>query len=218
MGLQDRIYGVIFCRVGSQASPRHRQVLSSTLVALELLPRQDEHPPLTRNMFSLTAADYRTPGLYKELVVHFGLTLKDIESTWDVWLDKLESFLERLEWREARLHLELEREERRYEYCWSVPAEATPAVRSSWKLAGGPRELGGEAGRTRDAVSETTAALQRSPDDPDLLYQLILGLGRLRRYDEALEHFVQLEAIDPEMARSVPPECLQSWADRCLLS
>ncbi len=109
-------------------------------------------------------------------------------------------------------------EESRYEYRWSVPAGGSPADRSSWKLEGGPRELGDRAGRFREAVSEAEEALQRSPNDPELLHRLISYLGRLRRYDEALPYFTQLEASNEERAADVPIEHLQPWADRCLLT
>ena len=74
MGATDRVYGSIFCYVGSANSSDYARKVSAVLWALESLPLDDGYPPLTRNIFSLTASHYGIPGLYKELTIHFGLS------------------------------------------------------------------------------------------------------------------------------------------------
>lgn len=137
MGHTVRIYGGIFCHAPGGAEPGLGRVRSSVLLALHALPRDDEYPQLTRNMFSLTAADDPTPGLYRELVLHLGLTLKDGQfgDVWDVWLDKLESFLERMPWTSARLHLELELPPGgHHSYRWERSFDGSPADRAAWRF------------------------------------------------------------------------------------
>jgi pentatricopeptide repeat protein len=220
VGYTVRIYGAIFCHAGSSASPRFEQVRTSALLALHLLPHDDEYPPLTCNMISLTADDYRTPGMYRELVLHLGLTLKDGVTggdVWDVWLDKFESFLERTPWTSARLHLELELPPGGHlSYRWELCPGDSLADRATWRFEGGPRELGERVRRFRKAAAEAEAGLRSSPDDPELLERMISCCGRLRRFEDALGYLERLRKVDPERAEKVPVESLASWADRCL--
>ncbi len=224
MGNTVFIYGAIFCYAGSRsASSYFDQVRASVLMALDALPRSDDYPPLTRNMVALTADDDLAPGLYNQFVLHLGLTLKNghFGEVWDVWLDKFESFLERVPWTSARLHLETEipakgSQDRKLSCGWELPTGASPADRTAWRFEGGPRELGLQLGRFRDAVAEAEAGLRSSPDDPELLHQLISYCARLRRHEEAVAYWERLKEVDGERAQSVPAEWLASWADRCL--
>lgn len=223
MGHTVRIYGAIFCYAGSRsAGSNFDQVRTSVLRALDAFPRVDDYPPLTRNMIALTADDDPAPGLYKELVLHLGLTLKNghFGEVWDVWLDKFESFLGRVPWTSARLHLELEvpatgSQDHKLSCCWELSTGASPADRTAWRFDGAPRELGLQLGRFRDAVAEAEAGLRSSPDDPELLHRLISCCARLRRHEEALTYWERLKEVDPARAQSVPAEWLASWADRC---
>lgn len=183
-----------------------------------MLPLEDDYPALTRNMFSLTASRYPIPGLYKELVIHFGLTVKDIKEQWDVWLDKFESVLEIIEWRAARAHLEFEYTpdglaEHRFDYRWAFPHGAGRTDRASWEFEGGPREFGGRVPRYREHALEIKKRLAANPDDAASLRSLIDALSRLRAYDELLEYWERLESIDREAADSVPYETLVSWGE-----
>lgn len=212
MAVGDQMYGAIFCRIGQNKGPRHRLVRSKCLMALAALPPEDEYPPLTRNMFSLTSPDYRTPGTYKYVVVHFGLAIKDIREDWDTWLDKFECFLELLEWDWARLHLDLEREGR-YEYQWRTGS--SPAARDTWSFEGGPREFGGLVPRLRDGVVELERELMSDAENPELLEQMVSSLLRLRRYEEAIRYWDRLDTVDFERSIRCSLE-LQPWSERCL--
>jgi hypothetical protein len=218
MGSIDLIYGSIFSYVGGQSHPDYARRISETLWALELLPVEDDYPPLTRNMFSLTASRYAVPGLYQKLVIHFGLTVKNIEEEWDTWLDKFESVLEIIEWREARAHLEFEYApdglaEKRFDYRWAFPHGAGRTDRASWEFEGGPREFGGRVPRARAHALEMKRRLAASPEDAASLRSLIDALSRLRAYDELLEYWERLESIDREAADSIPYETLVSWGE-----
>jgi hypothetical protein len=222
MAATDRIYGAIFCPVRGESNPNHAASVSATLWALERLPLQDDYPQLTRNLFALTSANYRAPGLYKELTIHFGATIKDVANDWDVWLDKLESFLEILKWTDARAYLELENppdgfQERQFGYRWSVPADASPATRDAWRFEGGPRELGPVIGRVRDSLGDARRQALATPPDAPLLLKMIKASARLRRYDEACGYLEQLESTDPEAAKGVARDQLVRWSERKLL-
>jgi hypothetical protein len=221
MGRTDRIYGSIFRRVGGASHPDYVRRVSETLWALEMLPLQDCYPPLTRNMFSLTSSRYRIPGLYKELVIHFGLTVKNIEEQWDVWLGKFESVLEILNWEHARTHLEFESapdgfQEECFDYRWTFPDGAEKTDRRSWKFEGGPREFGRQIKRIREHASAMKERLEVHPDDVEILRSLIPDLGRLGDYDETLQYWAHLESLNRQVAESVPYDQLVSWGERCL--
>jgi hypothetical protein len=176
----------------------------------------DEYPPLTRNLFSLTASRYPIPGLYKEVVIHFGLTLKDVADDWDVWLDKFESFLEVFSWREARVHLELSRpvvgEVSAFSYRWAMLlSEPLAGNRIRWRFEGGPRELGEIVPRCLAFAETMRVKLRANPTDTSSLKGLMACLERLRQFDEYYECLLQLQAIDPESAGE---SALVSWADR----
>lgn len=218
MGSISRIYGSIFSYVGGETGADYGRRVSETLWALQLLPVEDRYPPLTRNMFSLAAARYDTPGLYKELAIHFGLTLKDVEDVWDVWLDKFESVLEVVAWSEARAHLELQSPPEGFDvssfaYRWTLPHGAERSDRTSWKFEGGPRELGGEVVRFRAHATTLQERLGSHPDDIPTLLSLIRALSRLRDYRGALECRERLQSIDPAAAKSIPFEDLVPWRE-----
>jgi hypothetical protein len=221
MGSIDRIYGSIFGRAGGESHPNYVQRVSETLWALEMLPLQDDYPPLTRNMFSLTSSRYGIPGLYKELVIHFGLTVKDIEERWDVWLDKFESVLEIVDWEGARAHLEFESgpngcREKCFDYRWTFVDGAEKTDRRSWEFAGGPREFGGQITRIREHASAMKGRLEARSEDVEALRSLITDLSRLGDYEGLLEYWKRLDSVDPKAAESVPYEELMPWGKRCL--
>ena len=221
MGSIDRIYGSIFSRVGGASHPDFVRRVSETLWALEALPLQDGYPPLTRNMFSLTASRYGIPGLYKESVIHFGLTVKDIEERWDVWVDKFETVLEIVEWEGARAHLEFESapdgfREKCFDYRWTFPHGAGKTDRKSWEFEGGPREFGRQITRVREHASAMKERLEAHPEDVESLRSLISDLSRLRDYDGLQRYWLRLDSVDRQAAESVPYEEFVPWGERCL--
>jgi len=172
-------------------------------------------------MFSLTASRYPIPGLYKEIVIHFGLTVKDGGENWDVWLDKFESVLEIIEWRSARAHLEFEYapdgfSEKRFDYRWDFPHGAVKTDRGLWEFEGGPREFGPLVTRVREHSLKMKRRLEARPDDVEALRSLITSLSRLRAYDELLAYWERLASIDHQAADSIPYEELVPWGERRL--
>lgn len=234
MGSIDRIYGSIFCPKGPSNDPKRiAELAAANLWALEMLPLHDtEYPPLARTMFALNPI--ASQGSWKQMVIHFGLQLKDVAEDWDEWLEKFESFLERLRWQQARVHLELEyvpesagggRSQehvqpagpRVFAYRWERRGSEASSDRRAWGFEGGPREFGAKVTRFREAEIRLTNEVQTTPPTAEKLQLLIQCLGRLRRFEEACQYFQQLDSLDPEAAKQTPIECLESWADRHLM-
>ena len=220
--MPDRIYGCIFSYTTPSGTSGYVQKGKECLWALESLPLDDDYPALTRNMFSLTSARYGVPGLYKERVIHFGLTVKDVKDSWDQWLDKFEALLETFDWNEARVHLEFESvptgfQKKQFDYRWSSVIATTADDESVWKFEGGPREFGDQIERYRDHVNTMKGKLDSNPRDIESLDALIASLVRLRKYDEAYQYWEVLKAIDSKSAKITSEvTTFSSWKDRFL--
>jgi hypothetical protein len=65
------------------------------------LPEIDTFPYLSREMFSITTEH----NIYRDGVIHFAASMKDIVSFWNEWEEKFERFLSRLgtSWYEAKV-------------------------------------------------------------------------------------------------------------------
>ena len=96
-------------------------------------------PWVVRGIFALPAA--YPQGLYRQQVIHFGLSLKDEPTNrgiWDIWLGKSEAVLGRLYWSSAVAHVHTDFEPPRV-FEW-VPTEGAlgrlyddpPAPVSEW--------------------------------------------------------------------------------------
>ena len=76
----------------------------SALAVIATLPASaddDSWPFLTRAMFSHTASPH-----YRDEIVHFAASYKDILGSWSEWALKLEQLLSRLEFEEATVLIE----------------------------------------------------------------------------------------------------------------
>ena len=155
MGKITTIHGCIFGNPGSMnRSDRFLRIVGANARAIDQLPATDEYPPLTRNMFSITASDYTQPGFYKYQMIHFAASLKYIDEAWEEWLRKLEALLRVMYWKKVNLKLELEWppdgfDERSYEYTW-LPTDValnacfgseSPLPIDAWVFSGGPRSF-----------------------------------------------------------------------------
>lgn len=155
VGKITTIHGCIFGNPGSKnRGERFSRLTRENARGLDLLSTADEFPPLTRNMFSITASDYAEPGFYKYQMIPFAASLKYIDESWEEWLLKLEALLRRMFWAKVNLKLELEwpadgLAERSYDYLWS-PTEAalracfaseSPSPIADWVFSGGPRSF-----------------------------------------------------------------------------
>jgi hypothetical protein len=141
MGHTSVVYGVILgAPLGFNAD---RDLLHrSNVRAVGALPERDDWPFLVRSMFSVV------DGPYKRQAIHFGATFKEVEWSWESWLEKLERLLATLFWDEVRLHLVTE-----YAGDWSYRyglaeapytawTEDPPRQPLGWTLQGGPRDFG----------------------------------------------------------------------------
>jgi len=88
---------------------RFDRLLAHNREVVAALPAEYEWPPLTRNMFSRTAAEYGEPGFHKSPTLHFGASFRGVDADdWAEWLGKLEALLRQLYWEFAFAHLIVE--------------------------------------------------------------------------------------------------------------
>jgi hypothetical protein len=68
---------------------------------IDSLPEIDTFPYLSREMFSITTEH----NIYRDGVIHFATSMKDVVSFWNEWEEKFEWFLSRLgtSWYEAKV-------------------------------------------------------------------------------------------------------------------
>jgi len=141
MGHTSIVYGNIIgprCRDGNL----HRINKS----VIEALPVDDiKWPWLERNMFMVPDPDHSK--IYREQVIVFGASYKEVEYEWEEWLSKFESVLRRLYWLTATVHLDTELVGN-YTYEWLGDMDQTddlfsdnPKPTSKWNFSGGPRKF-----------------------------------------------------------------------------
>lgn len=75
--------------------------------ALLDLPRADDWPFLSQEMFSIPSLDLSS-GRYQTDVVHFGASYKAVEYEWEQWIAAFEDLLKQMYWVSATVHLETE--------------------------------------------------------------------------------------------------------------
>ena len=194
MGNIATIYGCIF----SYASQNREEQARVNDEALRSLPEEDRHPPVTRNMFAVTATGYPQPGLYKYMMIHFGASLKEDGQDWDVWLKKFERFLARMEWDEVKLHLDIEGKGR-FDCTW----QKLPDERRSVRFSGGPRYFEGRRTRFQEWVPVAEEELRLRPDDASLMVRLVYAYQRIDEDEKARQLFERLVRIDPKQAATV---------------
>lgn len=74
------------------------------LEAINSLPAfsdDDDWPYLTSAMFSFTVSPE-----YRDRVIHFAASYKDISDSWDLWMAKLEALIEKFEYYEVKILVE----------------------------------------------------------------------------------------------------------------
>ena len=76
-------------------------------MVIEQLPEKDEWPKLTKQMFNLPALSL-DDGVYKNQVIVFGASYKELELSWNEWLIKFETLLTKLYWKDAVIYVESE--------------------------------------------------------------------------------------------------------------
>ena len=121
MGYRSIVYGRIIgsrFNYGYNAGLNNDPLLYHKLnrLTIDLLPEEDDFPQLTRQMFNLPGLDFKD-GLYKNQIIVFGASYKEIEDSWIDWIVKFEHLLKALYWDEVVVHLETEcRGDRTYQW------------------------------------------------------------------------------------------------------
>ena len=85
-------------------------------LAIDALTISDTHPTFSRAMFNMPPLSYDA-GCYKNQIISFGASIKELEDQWAAWLTKFEGLLRHMYWEKAVVYLDSERYgERQYEY------------------------------------------------------------------------------------------------------
>ena len=108
MGQQSIVYGKIVgsrFNYGGNTNLNNDPQLYSKLnrLVIDQLPATDEYPQLTREMFNLPSLSS-----YKNQILVFGASFKNLEGEWVDWVVKFENLLRKLYWDEAVVHLDME--------------------------------------------------------------------------------------------------------------
>lgn len=98
----------------------NRQVIFS-------LPKDDEWPFLSQDMFSLSHFDSSQTNTFQSPIIHFGAAYRAIEYEWDEWIIHFENLLNRMYWVSATVHLETELFGM-HAFSWQVPDGAKPGA------------------------------------------------------------------------------------------
>lgn len=101
-------------RTADEISCHNESVLSG-------LPKQDSFPPLCCDLFSWAPSD--TPMIaYRNRLIHFAASMKQVDPSIRTWLDKVEALLLRLYWESAYIRIQTAYIGT-YEFTWQVPFE-----------------------------------------------------------------------------------------------
>lgn len=85
--------------------------------------------------------------MYRDQVIVFGASYKEVEYEWDKWFDKFEGVLRQLFWSSVTIHLDTELVGS-HQYDWVYDFKQTdnwtsdtPGPTTMWSFAGGPRKF-----------------------------------------------------------------------------
>lgn len=132
MGHVSTVYGCIICPWSQDLN--HARLNKITIRAI---PASDEtFPWLNKGMFLVPDPD--VDYMYRDQVITFGASYKDVEIEWDIWLGKFESLLRRLYWVSANIHLDSELAGK-HEYEWESFDWLDNKPAKTREFKGGPR-------------------------------------------------------------------------------
>ena len=144
MSQQSIIYGYIQGAEWMSSDFHRLHRLNREVIAK--LPQTDPFPHLTRGMFAVP--EDPAPGAQGSQIIHFGVSIKEVEREWRKWLEKFEALLHRLFWFNAVVNLQGEMVGD-FEYEWTVDANQIvhyfndpPLPATKWFFDGGPRHFG----------------------------------------------------------------------------
>lgn len=110
MGMRTTLYGYIE-EMDFWSGPVTKLVKKHNTSIINALPKGDEWPPLSKEMFAICNNFKNTPGPnfeYSGRIIHFGANLKSVEYEWDLWKTKFENLLTNLFFLEAVVHFKTE--------------------------------------------------------------------------------------------------------------
>lgn len=140
MDQESIVYG---CIKNSLVPFMEAESVRANRAAMLSLPRADEWPFLSQEMFSIPQLEAR-PANYQTEVMHFGASYKAVEYEWDQWVAQFESLLSRMYWVSATVHLETELSGT-HTFIWEAsgtghkPGSGNMRVRCEWSHEGGLR-------------------------------------------------------------------------------
>jgi hypothetical protein len=138
MDQESIVYG---CIKNSLSPLREAECIRANRAAMLSLPRADEWPFLSQEMFAIPQLEIR-PANYQTEVMHFGASYKAVEYEWDQWVAQFESLLSRMYWVSATVHLETELSGN-HTFIWEAsgsghkPGSGNMRVRCEWSHEGG---------------------------------------------------------------------------------
>lgn len=111
MGMRTTLYGYIE-EMDFWKKPVTDEVKRHNYKEIKNLKTNDEWPPLSSEMFSITSNSnteiYRPNLEYSGRIIHFGANLKSVEYELDEWIIKYEKLLSKLIWLESKVHFQTE--------------------------------------------------------------------------------------------------------------
>lgn len=108
--MRTTIYGYIE-EMDFWKDPIRSKVRKHNFEIIDSLPKADEWPPLSKEMFAIANNFRNHPGPnveYSGRIIHFGANLKSVEREWNEWKIKFENLLTNLFFIEARAHFKTE--------------------------------------------------------------------------------------------------------------
>jgi hypothetical protein len=110
MGMRTTLYGYIE-EMDFWLDPVKTKVREHNSNIISLLPKADNWPPLSLEMFAICNNDNENLGPnfeYSGRIIHFGANLKSVELEWTEWRTKFENLLLNLFFLEAKVHFQTE--------------------------------------------------------------------------------------------------------------
>lgn len=122
MGWQSFVYGRIIGKrynYGGNIHLDNDRLLFHRLnkMIIDELPTEDEYPQITKLMFNTPTVKFGD-GLYKDQVITFGASYKEVYDDWKDWLIKFENLLSKLYWNNAIVYLETENWDETQIFTW----------------------------------------------------------------------------------------------------